>query len=120
MKNAFREKIKANRSSYDDSVSFVVYSGIEVRIPKEDWDFLCKYRWFSEEPFRDEVEAELGLYGARSEKTSEGASACARECVADLRSAMGSDIKEECDRLADSNCSTFLTVDENGNLVVKG
>lgn len=102
----------------NDIVSFKVYDKFDITISMKDWKFMCQKRWFTNRPYKDEVEAEFGLYGARNAKTSEEAFQCVKECIEDLKSVIGADIKDQCNKLIDSDISTFLTIDKDGTLVV--
>ena len=105
-----REQIKPD--FVDHNAIFTVYDGIKVRLSTEDWRFLCEKRWFSYEPYRDEVEAEFGLYGAREKHTPKEVSDCIRACIEDLKNVMDSEIM-------DSDCSTLLTLSEDGSLIIE-
>lgn len=103
----------------NETVSFVLYNKFNIIVSIEDWHFLCENRWFSKEPYKDEVEAEFGLYGARNAETSEDVLKCIKSCVEDLKDVMETDIRDKCSILLDSNISTLLTIDKDGNLMVK-
>ncbi len=113
-----RERIEPDYTDKAEEVFFTLYDDINVHMALMDWQFLCEKRWFSDKPFRDEVEAEFGLYGARAENTSGGVMRCIDNCVADLRNIIEPELTEEHNRVLDSNCETLLTLDENGNITV--
>lgn len=105
------------------NVYFRLYDKFDIFLPIKDWDFLCKKRWFSDNPDTEIAEAEFGLYGARNAEDNNQAVECVKRCVTDLRDIMDPDtktgLKEQCNKLLNSDISTLLTFDSNGNLIAK-
>ncbi len=83
-----------------------LWDGLNLTISKKDWDFLCKYRFFSEKPPFDEIRAEFttgtGITSRKPDLWSHASDAFA-EYVEDLRSIMRLDINQMARNLLDDD-----------------
>ncbi len=97
-------------------VRFRLYDKFEIFIPVEDWAFMCKSRWFSEEPATADVEAEFGVCGARSARNNEEANEIVQKTINAYKRMMHADIKEDCRELLKSTPKTVARIDKNGHI----
>ena len=78
--------------------TIILFSNLTFEVSAEDWDFLCKYRFFSDNPSEEQIQAEfvsgtgitknkIHLWRKASERFS--------EYVADLRDIMQLDVNAE-------------------------
>jgi hypothetical protein len=110
------ELLKPDFASEPEHVRFKLYNRFLITMPIKDWVFMCKNRWFSDEPEIADVEAEFGVCGARQAKSDEEANEIVRNTVKTYRRIMHADIETECRKFLDSTVRTVARIDENGKI----
>ena len=108
--------IKPDFDKKTEYVHFELYGKFLIVLPVDDWEFMCKYRWFSEEPKTADVEAEFGVCGARNAVSDDEANEIVQKTVNAYKRMMHADIKGDCRRLLDSTSKTVARVDKDGSI----
>ncbi len=108
--------IKPDFSKNIGEVNFSLYDKFNITISIDDWLFMCKNRWFSDEPLREDVEAEFGVCGARSAKDNKEANMIVNKTIGTYKRIMQTDIEKDCRKTLNSTSKTVARIDKNGNI----
>lgn len=95
---------------------FQLYDKFTIKLPIEDWVFMCNKRWFSDTPKTEDVEAEFGICGAREAKNDEEANTIVQKTVNAYKRIMYADVEADCRELLHSTSKTIGRMDQNGHI----
>ena len=80
-------------------VNFTLYDRFAIKLSIKDWSFMCERRWFSDEPARDDVEAEFGACGAREATDNIEANQIVQNTIDAYKRMMHIDVQNDCRQL---------------------
>ena len=78
--------LKFSLNEICDTVSFKLYDKFDIPIPAKEWIFMCRKRWFTDNPTQHEVE--FGVCGARSAFNHDEANDIVRKTIEALHGFM--------------------------------
>ena len=95
---------------------FTLYNNkFTITIPKEDWNFMCKERWFTDNPEQDLLDAEFGIYGARDAQNNEEAIIIVKNTIKALREIM----YPESNSTITTTINTVAHLSDSGKILLK-